>query len=80
MCKGEIRTLTVPPHLGYGERGTYVCFRVYFTVWKNEKFTLEIIFREINALLTSFVKPLLSQNFCERKLTVKSCTFHIVNL
>merc|ERR1711976_17069 len=21
MCKGEIRTLTVPPHLGYGERG-----------------------------------------------------------
>ena len=22
MCKGEIRTLTVPPHLGYGDRGT----------------------------------------------------------
>ena len=24
MCKGEIRTLTVPPHLGYGERGMFV--------------------------------------------------------
>ena len=21
MCKGEIRTLTVPPHLGYGDNG-----------------------------------------------------------
>ena len=24
MCRGEIRTLTVPPHLGYGERGMFV--------------------------------------------------------
>ena len=22
MCKGEKRTLTVPPHLGYGDSGT----------------------------------------------------------
>ena len=26
MCKGETRTLTVPPHLGYGERGRCLLF------------------------------------------------------
>ena len=35
------------------------------TVWKNEKFSLtEIFFRQINYLVISLVKPLLSQNFC----------------
>ena len=37
------------------------------TIWKNEKFSLaKKIFRQINYLLTYFVKPLLSRNFCQK--------------
>ena len=47
------------------------------TVWKNEKFSLltEKIFRQINSLVISLVKPLLSRNFCRkcvRENSVKS--------
>ena len=39
------------------------------TVWKNEKFSLaEKIFREIDSLVTSLVKPLLSRNFCQKSV------------
>ena len=48
MCRGEIRTLTVPPHLGYGERGMFVLVS-FFILWKNVKLTL----RKINSLVTS---------------------------
>ena len=42
-------------------------FRVRFTVWKNEKFFLtEKKFREINSLVTSSVKLLVSRNFCQK--------------
>ena len=37
------------------------------TVWKNAKFSLtKRIFREINSLVTSLVKPLISRNFCQK--------------
>ena len=39
-----------------------------FTVWKNEKFGLtEKIFRQINSLVFSVVKTLLSRDFCQRR-------------
>ena len=36
------------------------------------------IFRQINSLVTSFVKTLLSRNFCQRCVTVKFRNFHTV--
>ena len=39
------------------------------TVWKNEKFSLtEKKFRQINYLVISLVKPLLSRNFCQKSV------------
>ena len=38
-----------------------------YTVWKNEKLSLtEKLFRQINYLVISLVKPLLSRNFCKK--------------
>ena len=50
----------------------------YYTVWKNDKFTLTIkIFREINATLSS-VKTLLSRNFWQISVRVNFHNFHII--
>ena len=38
-------------------------------MWKNEKFALtEKLFRQINSLVISLVKMLLSRNFCQRSV------------
>ena len=43
------------------------CERHSFTVWKNEKFSLtKKIFRQINSLVISIVKTLLSRNVCQK--------------
>ena len=47
------------------------------TVWKNEKFTLNMEnFREINSLVTSLAKALLSRNFCLKWVIVNFCNFN----
>ena len=52
---------------------------VVSTVWKNEKFSLtEEKFRQINCLVISLVKPLLSRNFCEKSVRENFCNFHTV--
>ena len=44
---------------------------------KNVKFSLtEKKFRQINYLVFLFVKPLLSQNFCEKSVRENVCNFH----
>ena len=49
------------------------------TLWKNEKFSLtEKKFRQINHLVISLVKPLLSRNFCEKSVRENFCNFHTV--
>ena len=41
------------------------------TVWKKVKFALtQKIFREINSLVISSVKPLVSRNFCQKSVRV----------
>ena len=62
-------------------------------VWKLRKFTvtqcrktrnslslLENFFRQINYLVISLVKPLLSRNFCEKSVRENFCNFHTVVL
>ena len=50
-------------------------------VWKNEKFSLtEKTFRQINYLVISLVKPLLSRNFCEKSVRENFCNFHTVSV
>ena len=52
---------------------------VFFTVWKNEKFTVtNKKFRQINSLVLSLVKTLLSRNFCQISVTVNFHNFHNV--
>ena len=48
-------------------------------MWKNEKFTLtEKIIRQINYLVISLVKPLLSRKFCQKCVRVNFRNFHTV--
>ena len=51
-----------------------VCILIHtvcITMWKNEKCTLtENFFRQINHLVISLVKPLLSRNFCKKCVRV----------
>ena len=50
-----------------------------FTVWKNEKYTVtQKKFRQINSLVFSLVKTLLSRNFCQKSVTVNFRNFHTV--
>ena len=52
---------------------------VLYTVWKNEKFTLiEKIFRQINSLVISFVKTLISRKICQKSMRVNCHYFHSV--
>ena len=45
-----------------------VGFKGLYTMWKNENFTFtEEIFRQINSLLTSLVKTMLSRDLCQKK-------------
>ena len=47
------------------------------TVWKNKKFSLtKLFFHEINYLVTSLVKPLLSRNFWQKSVREKFSFFH----
>ena len=47
---------------------------------RNEKFSLtEKKFRQINYLVISLVKPLLSRNFCEKSVRENLCNFHTVH-
>ena len=49
----------------------------YNIMWKNEKFALtEKIFRQINSLMISLVKMLLSWNFCQRSVRENIRNFH----
>ena len=49
------------------------------TVWKNEKFSVtHKKFRQINSLVFSLVKTLLSRNFCQIIVTVNFRNFHTV--
>ena len=49
------------------------------TVWKNEKFTVAPKkFRQIDSLVFSLVKTLLSRNFCQKSATVNFRNFHTV--
>ena len=54
----------------------------HYTVWKNEKFekfTLtDKFFRQINYVVISLVKPLVSRNFCQNYVRVNFCDFHTV--
>ena len=45
-------------------------------VWINEKFSLTKKFRQINNLVISLVKPLLSRNFCEKIVRENFHTAH----
>ena len=46
-------------------------------VWKLQKFFLtQKKFRQINYLVISLVKPLLSRNFCEKSVRENFCNFH----
>ena len=55
------------------------CVRIQCSVRKNQKSTLtEKIFRQINYLVISIVKPLLSRNFCEKSVRENFYNFHIV--
>ena len=57
----------------------YPLFIHTITVWKNEKFTVtHKKFRQINSLVFSLVKTLLSRNFCQRSVTVNFRNFHTV--
>ena len=50
---------------------------VHSTVWKNEKFTLTQNFsRQINYLVILLVKPLLSRNFCQKRVSFNFRNFH----
>ena len=52
---------------------------VQHTVWKDEKFSLtKKIFRQINSLLISLVKALLSRNFCQKCVRLNCSDFHTV--
>ena len=44
---------------------------VYSAVWKNVNF-----FRQINSMVTSLVKTLLSRNFCGKSVREDLCTCH----
>ena len=47
---------------------------------ENERFTLtEKIFRQINYLVILLVKPLLSRNFCQKRVRVNFRNFHTVS-
>ena len=46
---------------------------IHSAVWKDEK-----IFRQINSLVISLVKPLLSRNFCQKSVKVNHRNFHTV--
>ena len=49
------------------------------TVWKNEKFSLtKKIFRQINSLVISLVKTLLSRNFCQKCMRLNRSNFQTV--
>ena len=49
-------------------------------MWKNEKFSLtEKKFRQINYLVISLVKPLLSRNFCQKSVRENFCNFHTMD-
>ena len=51
-----------------------------YTLWKFQEFSLtEKIFREINSLVTSLVKTLVSRNFCQKRVRENSRNFHIVH-
>ena len=51
------------------------------TVWKNEKFSLtEKKFREINSLVFSLVKTLLSRKFCQKSVRESFRNFHTVKV
>ena len=49
------------------------------TLWKNEEFSLQFFFRQINSLVTYLVKPLLSRNFCQKCVRENSRNFHTVH-
>ena len=50
------------------------------TLWKLQKFTLtEKKFRQINYLVISLVKTLLSRNFCQKRVRVNFRNFHTVH-
>ena len=50
------------------------------TVWKNRTFTVtQKNFRQINSLVFSLVKTLLSRNFCQKCVRVNFCNFHTVH-
>ena len=56
-----------------------VVTEIQCTLWKNQKFTLtEKIFRQINYLVISLVKTLLSRNFCQKRVRVNFHNFHTV--
>ena len=50
-----------------------------YSVWKNVKFSHQFFFfREIGSLVISFVKVLLSRNFCQKCVLLNSRNFHNV--
>ena len=52
---------------------------VMHTLWKLQKFSLtEKKFRQINYLVISLVKPLLSRNLCQKSVRVNFCNFYTV--
>ena len=59
---------------------TFSSNQVFTVLWKNEKFTVtHKKFRQINSLVFSLVKTLLSRNFCQRSVTVYLRNFHTGN-
>ena len=51
------------------------------TVWKSVKFSLTAeIFREINSLVTSLGKTLISRTFCKKSAKVNFCNFQTVRV
>ena len=58
-------------------------FPEYFQVMmimENERFTIIEKIRQINYLVNSLVKPLLSRNFCQKNVRVNFRNFHTVRL
>ena len=51
----------------------------FFHFSKDENFSLKEKIRQINYLVISLVKPLLSRNFCEKSVGKNVCNFHTVH-
>ena len=83
MVNHQYRVLPLVPHLLDMEQVQLAMFcynkmnyHDSHSVEKREIYSHLLVFREINSLVTSMVKTLLSRNFCQKSVTVIVRNFH----